>query len=55
MEERYTYHNGEWCYSNGNVKKMVIDCNKCQIKDNLNEIEKYECNICEKLKNKTKI
>jgi hypothetical protein len=50
MEDRYTFHNGEWCYSNGDTKKIVIDCNMCQTKKNLTEMEKYECKICERLR-----
>jgi hypothetical protein len=54
MKEEYTYHDGEWCYSNEKPKKIVIKCDTCKIKKELTEIEKYECKICEKLKEKIK-
>ena len=50
MKEEYTFHDGEWCYSSNDTKKIVIDCNKCIIKNNLTEMEKYECKFCERLK-----
>ena len=36
-EKDYTFQDGEWCYSKRSTKKIVINCDKCEVNNNLTE------------------